>query len=165
VSPSPDYQPGDEGLLDECAAAVRSVDQITLLLPAAELDSAGAAAAAAAAAAATTPALPIVETVSYDGSVLARKATCATSVDTTSEIAHRPIVWDIRDIKGDVPNAPPDPFSDEYFVSSGISCVRQPEEGSRCVRIRYRQHVYRRCRPSRDVCFRSSHPRLCSSPL
>jgi hypothetical protein len=69
-------------------------------------------------AAAATPALPIVETVSYGDSVLAGDATCATPVDIASEIIpRRPIVWDIRVVKSDVPNAPPDPVSDKYFES------------------------------------------------
>jgi hypothetical protein len=56
---------------------------------------------------AATPALPIVETVSDDDSVLARDATCATSTDTASGTTHRPIVWSIRVVKSDVPDARP----------------------------------------------------------
>jgi hypothetical protein len=56
VRSSPNYQSDDEGLLDECGAVVRSVDQVKLLPPAAELDSATAA----------PPALPIVKTVPDD---------------------------------------------------------------------------------------------------
>ncbi len=56
----------------------RSVEQVTLLPPAAELDSAVA-----------TLALPIIETVSDDESVLTGDAT---SVDTASVITHYPIV-------------------------------------------------------------------------
>jgi hypothetical protein len=118
VCPSPDYQPGDEGLLDECGVAVRSVDQVTLLPPAAELDSAAAA----------NLALPIVETVCYDDSVLIGDAACATSADTASVITHRPILLDIRVVKSDVPDAPPDPDFDKSFTSSGFFCVQQPEE-------------------------------------
>jgi hypothetical protein len=39
VCPLPDYQTGDEGLLDACRAVVQSVDQVALLSPAAESDS------------------------------------------------------------------------------------------------------------------------------
>jgi hypothetical protein len=95
VWPSPDYQPGEVGLIDECGAAVRSVDQVALLPPAAKLDSATAAA----------PTLPIVETVSDDGFMLIGDATCATSADTASLITHRPNLWHIRVVKSDVPNA------------------------------------------------------------
>jgi hypothetical protein len=81
VCPSLNYQPGDEELLDEYGAVVRSVKEVTLLRPAAELDSATAAA----------PALPIVETVSDDNFVLARDATCAVSEDTASVTTQRSI--------------------------------------------------------------------------
>jgi hypothetical protein len=74
VCPSLEYQAGDVGLLDECEAVVRSVDQVTLLPPDAELDSATAA----------TPALSLVETVSDDDSVLAGDATCTISTDIAS---------------------------------------------------------------------------------
>jgi hypothetical protein len=43
-----------------------------------------------------TPALPIVDTISDDDSVLAGDAACATSVDTASVTTHRPVVWDIQ---------------------------------------------------------------------
>jgi hypothetical protein len=79
---SPDCQSGDEGLVDACWSAIRRDDQVTLLPPAAELDSAAAA----------TPALPIVEAVSDDDSVLTGDATCATSANTDSVITHRPLV-------------------------------------------------------------------------
>jgi hypothetical protein len=92
-----------DGLLDEYGAAVRSVGQDTLLPPATELDN-------AAAAAVTNPALPTVDTVSDDDSVLAGDATCATSADNTSVITQRPIVWDIRVVKSDVPMHPQIPF-------------------------------------------------------
>jgi hypothetical protein len=49
-------------------------------------------------------------------------------VDTASVITHHPIVWDIRVIKKDIPNAPPDSASDQFFASSSISCVHQLEE-------------------------------------
>ena len=62
VCPSPDYQPDEEGLLDECGVAVRSDDRFTLVPPAAVLDSA----------AVTTPVLSIVETVSDDDSTYVR---------------------------------------------------------------------------------------------
>ena len=57
--------PGDEELPNEYGAAVRSVDQVALLSTTAELDSATAA----------TPALPIVETVSGNDTVLTGDAT------------------------------------------------------------------------------------------
>jgi hypothetical protein len=93
--------------------------------PAAELDSAAA-----------TLAVPIVETVSDDDSVLTGDATCTTSVDTASMITHRPIfVWGIR------------------VVKSVLCAVRYPLcapiGGSRYVYIRHQQH--RRYRSSRDV--------------
>jgi hypothetical protein len=50
---------------------------------------------------------------------------CAASVDTASTTTHSPIVWDIRVVKSDVPNAPPHPVFDKYFASSGSSCVHQ----------------------------------------
>jgi hypothetical protein len=132
--PSPFYQTRNEGLLDaldECRAAVRSVDQVTLLLLAAGLDSATA----------TAPGLPIVGTVSDDDYMLASDATCATSADTTTVIAQRPLVRNIRVVKSDIPCTP----------RPGFLRV------SRCVRIRYRLQY----RFSRDVYVRSSHPRLC----
>jgi hypothetical protein len=111
MCPSPNYQPGDEGLLDECGTIVRSVDQVTLLLPDAVLDSAAAA----------TPALPIVETVSDDDSVLAGDATCTTPADTASVTTHRPFAWDVRVAKSDVPNTPSGSDFDKCFASSGFS--------------------------------------------
>jgi hypothetical protein len=79
-------------------------------------------------AAAATPALYVVKTTSDDDSVLAGDATCAISAGTASVITHRSIVWEIRVVKKDVPNAPPDSVSDQFFASSGISCVHQVEE-------------------------------------
>ena len=96
MSPSSDYQPWDEGLLNGCVEAVRSVDQVTLLPPAAELDSAAAA----------TPALPIVKTVPNDDTVLAGDAACPTSVDTASKTTHRRVVWNTHIVNGDVPMHP-----------------------------------------------------------
>jgi hypothetical protein len=58
--------------INECGAVVRGVDQVTLLPSDAKLDSAAVA----------SPALPFVETVSDDDSVLAVGATCATPADT-----------------------------------------------------------------------------------
>jgi hypothetical protein len=89
VCPSLNNQPGDEELLDEYGAVVRSVKEVTLLRPAAELDSATAAA----------PALPIVETVSDDNFVLARDATCAVSEDAASVTTQRsiPVVKSVFD--------------------------------------------------------------------
>jgi hypothetical protein len=123
----------NEGLLDECGAVVRSVDRVTLLSPAAELDSATAA----------TPVVPIVGTVCNDDSVLAGEVTCAASADTASMTTHRPIVSDIIQIL-----RRPD--------SSVCTNWR-----SRCVRIRYQRHVlrrYPRYRSSQDAYDRSSHP-------
>jgi hypothetical protein len=117
VSPSPDYQLGDEGLLDAGGAVVRSVDQVTLLPPAAKLDSVTV----------TTPVLPLVETVSDDDSVLAGDGICATSADTAPVTAHRPIVWDIRVVKSNVPDAPPDLDFRKYFALSSFSRVHQLE--------------------------------------
>jgi hypothetical protein len=117
VSPSPDYQPGDEGLLDAGGAVVRSVDQVTLLSPAAKLDNAAVA----------TPALPLVETVSDDDYVLAGDGICATSADTTPVTTHRPVVWDIRVVKSNVPDAPPDLDFRKYFALSSFSRVHQLE--------------------------------------
>jgi hypothetical protein len=79
-------------------------------------------------ASAVTPALPIVETVSDDDSVLAGDATCATSADTASVTTHYPIFWYIRVVTSDIPDAPPDPDFAKYFVSSSISRVHQLEE-------------------------------------
>jgi hypothetical protein len=56
-------------------------ERVTLLSPAAEMDSATAA----------TSALPIVETAPDDASVLVGDATCAPSADTASATRHRPI--------------------------------------------------------------------------
>jgi hypothetical protein len=72
---------------------------------------------------AATPALPFVENVSDDDSGLAGDATCATSADTAFVRTHRPVVWDIRVVNSDVPDAPSDPDSDKYFASSGFSCA------------------------------------------
>ena len=76
-----------------------SIDQIPLLPPAAELDSATAA----------NSTLPIVETVPGDDSVLADDVTCATSADTAFMITYRCIVWDIRVVNSHryVPDASP----------------------------------------------------------
>jgi hypothetical protein len=76
VCPSPDYQTGDEGLLDACGAVVRSVDQVALLSPAAESDSDTTA----------SPTLPMVETVSDDDYVLARD-TARQHTDLSSPIS------------------------------------------------------------------------------
>jgi hypothetical protein len=75
-----------------------------------------------------TPALPIVETVPDDDSVLAGDAACATSVDTASITTHRPVVWDIHVVNSDVPDAPVDPHFGKYFASSGFSRVHQLKE-------------------------------------
>jgi hypothetical protein len=97
---------GDEGLLDERGAAVHSVDQVTLLPPAAELDSA----------ATTTPALPVVETAPDDDSVHDGDDAYATSVDTASLTAHRPVVLDIHVVNSDVPDALEDPDINKCFA-------------------------------------------------
>jgi hypothetical protein len=104
--------------LDERGAAVHSVDQVTLLPPADELDSA----------AATTPVLPIVETVPDDDSEHDDDDACATSVDTASLTTHRPVVWDINVVNSDVPDALEDPDFDKYSGSSGFSRVQHLEE-------------------------------------
>jgi hypothetical protein len=92
-----------------------NVGQVTLLLPTAGLDSATA----------TAPGIPIVGTISDDDSMVTSDATCATSADTASVIAQRPLVWNIRVVKSDIP------------------CTAKPGflRVSRCVRIRYRLHV------------------------
>jgi hypothetical protein len=77
----------------ETVAEVR-LDQVTLLPPAAQLDSA----------AADIAALLVV---------LAGDATCATSADTASVTTHRPVVLDIRVVNSDVPDAPVDPDFDK----------------------------------------------------
>jgi hypothetical protein len=98
-------------------AVVQSVDKVTLLPNAAKLDSATVA----------TPALPLVETVSDDDSVLAGDDICATLADTAPMTTYRPVVWDIRVVKSNVPNAPPDPDFRKYFAFSGSSRVHQLE--------------------------------------
>jgi hypothetical protein len=166
VCPSPDYQPGDEGLLDECEIVVRSVDQVTRLTPAAEFEIGQRYRNHSC----TT--YSIVKTVSDDDSVLAGDATRATSADAASATAHRPILWDIRVVKSEVTDAPLDPDFDKCFdpdfdknfALSGFSRVHQ-FGGSRCVRIRYRRQVSRKYRSSCDVYARPSHPRLHSNAL
>jgi hypothetical protein len=98
VRPSPDYQHGDEGILDAGGAVVQSVDQVTLLSSADKLDSATVA----------TPVLPLVKTVCDDDSVLAGGGVCATTADTAPVTTHRPVVWDISVVKSNVPDAPPE---------------------------------------------------------
>jgi hypothetical protein len=117
VRPSPDYQHGDEGILDAGGAVVQSVDQVTLLSSAAKLDSATVA----------TPALPLVETVSDDDSVLAGGGVCATTADTAPVTTHRPVVWDIRVVKSNVPDAPPELDFRKDFALSSFSRVHQLE--------------------------------------
>jgi hypothetical protein len=77
--------------------------------------------------ASTTPALPLVETVSNDDSVLAGDGICATSADTAPVTAHRPVVWDIRTVKSNVPDAPPDLDFRKYFALSSFSRVHPME--------------------------------------
>jgi hypothetical protein len=148
-----DCQSGDEGLLDECGVAVRSVDQVTLLPPAVELGSAAAA----------TPALTIVETVSDGDFVLAGDAACATSVGTASVTTHHAFVLDIHVSNSDVPDAPADPDFDKYFASFGFSRVRHLEEVG-AARYPIPTTRFRRYRALRDVCVRSSRFQLRSGP-
>jgi hypothetical protein len=105
-----------KGLLDECGAAVRSVDRVTLLPPA-ELDSAAAAT------------LPTYRPRPYPTAIPCLLVTLHAQPRWTSlEIIPRLYRLGYPVVKSDVPNAPPDPVSDKYFVSSGISSVHQPEE-------------------------------------
>jgi hypothetical protein len=109
VRPSSDYQHGDEGILDAGRAVEKRVNQVTLLSSAAKLDSATVA----------TPALPLVETVSHDDPVLAGSGVCATTADTAPVTTHRPVVWDIRVGKSNVPDAPPElDFRKDFALSS-----------------------------------------------
>jgi hypothetical protein len=97
---------------------VRSVDQITLLPPATELDSATNA----------TPELTCVKTISEDDSVLAGDALCVTSADPAFVSTHRSVVWKIRADNSDAFDTLPDLDFDQYISSSGFSRVYQLEE-------------------------------------
>ncbi len=66
-----------------------------------------------------TPALPLVETAPDDESVLAGDGFSATSADTAPVTTHLPVVWDIRVVKSNVPDAPPDlDFRKDFALSS-----------------------------------------------
>jgi hypothetical protein len=67
----------------------------------------------------------LVETVPDDDSMHDGNNGCATSVDTASLTAHRPVVWDLRVVNSDVPNALEDPDFVKYSAPSGFFRVQQ----------------------------------------
>jgi hypothetical protein len=97
---------------------VRSVDQVPLLPPAADLDRATVA----------TPALPLAGTVSDDDYVLADNSICATSGDIALAAIPCPVIWEINVFESEIPNARHDPDFDKYFASCGFVCVQQLKE-------------------------------------